>query len=101
MTPTLIKIDRATQEELAALAVPFLGKRDCANLMRQIGDLLRERFPDRTISVGHVEHEPDLMVPRIRVAVVVDGEFDQGLVFTRPLPSAANDDAPAPLAFAA
>lgn len=100
MTRTLIKIDRATQDELAAMAAPFLGKRDCGDLMRQIGDLLRERHPDHKVSVGHVEHEPDLMVPRIRVAVVVDGELDQGLIVERPLPPAVSDDAP-PLALAA
>jgi hypothetical protein len=80
----LVRIPDALKAELAEAAPPFFGAEDCDALCEIVRSKLARAFPRKTIGVAHVRHEPDLRVPLIRLAVVVDGELDQGLMFRRP-----------------
>lgn len=91
MASTLIVIDSETRQTIARLAEPYMGKAECLPLMGQIGSLLTGLNPRRSVKAAHIEHEPDLWVPQIRVLVVVDGEWDQGIVIRRGDPIPAND----------
>jgi len=86
MAKRLIKIAPATLDAMKALAEPFLGVADCGPLMKALGSLLAAAHPQHKIECLHVTHAPDLAAPLIRVVVVVDGTWDQGLFFTRPDP---------------
>lgn len=99
---TLIHIDAATRLEVQRLAAPYLGVADCRMLTSAVRALLASRHPTRSIEVAHIVNEPDLWVPLIRLALIVDGELDQGMLITTPSPEPefANDDA-APVARAA
>lgn len=66
---------------MGKMARPYLGQEDVAPLMRQFDLLLKARFPKREIKALPIPHGPDLMTGRLRVAIEVDGELDQGIFF--------------------
>lgn len=81
--------------QFQAWAAPYLGRDDCDDLIRRIRVHLQRENPGRKVDVQHIADKDDWLVPRIRVLIIVDDEWDNGLIFTRaPEPDANdNDDA--------
>ena len=81
---TLVSLSDDLQAELSAVASRFFGERDCKELCKDLAARIGDQFPNKAIEVVHIEHAPDLRVPLIRLLVIVDGNWDQGLMFTKP-----------------
>lgn len=84
MAKVKIAISEALQAELADMAAPYLGVEECGELAKALAERLREEFPNHAIDVAHIANRPDLFVPLIRMLVIVDGEWDAGMMFTKP-----------------
>ena len=74
-------------------AAPYLGQDDCDDLIRRIRVHLQRAHPGRKIDVQHIADKDDWLVPRIRVLIIVDDQWDNGLIFTRAPEADANDNA--------
>lgn len=88
----LVPIGATTLLRFQEWAAPFLGKDDCDDLVRRIRVHLQGEHPRRKIEVQHIEDKDDWLVPRIRVLIIVDGKWDNGLIFTRAPTPDANDN---------
>lgn len=77
-----LRIRRYARTRIGIAAIPFFGKADCKNLMSEIAEILAVDNPQLRVECVHIEHAPDLALPQIRVAIIVDDDLQSGLFLT-------------------